>query len=149
MCKVSRCNSTKLEAIQARHHTQHATTYNSAKLEQTPVMVELGRCAHHLHSYVDCPTLCSLANLVDHPMPYQFPSALLILHCEVKPTRKRNKIRSSKLIHAWYWWTLLWWKAKSWYEDGICTKNWTAWHIHTYDVVTKQKALQQIRSTIS
>ena len=41
MCKVSRCNSTKLEAIvQARHHTQHATTYNSAKLEQAPVMVE-------------------------------------------------------------------------------------------------------------
>ena len=37
MCKVSRCNSTKLEAIQARHHTQHATTYNSAKLEQTHV----------------------------------------------------------------------------------------------------------------
>ena len=40
MCKVSRCNSTKLEAIQARHHTQHATTYNSSKLEQAPVMVE-------------------------------------------------------------------------------------------------------------
>ena len=40
MCKLSRCNSTKLEAIQARHHTQHATTYNSAKLEQAPVMVE-------------------------------------------------------------------------------------------------------------
>ena len=40
MCKVSRCNSTKLEAIQARHHTQHATTYNSAKLEQAPVTVE-------------------------------------------------------------------------------------------------------------
>ena len=40
MCKVSRWNSTKLEAIQARHHTQHATTYNSAKLEQAPVMVE-------------------------------------------------------------------------------------------------------------
>ena len=39
MCKVSRCNSTKLEAIQARHHTQHATTYNSAKLEQAPLMV--------------------------------------------------------------------------------------------------------------
>ena len=30
----------KLEAIQARHHTQHATTYNSVKLEQAPVMVE-------------------------------------------------------------------------------------------------------------
>ena len=40
MCKVSTCNSTKLEATQARHHTQHATTYNSAKLEQAPVMVE-------------------------------------------------------------------------------------------------------------
>ena len=40
MCKVSRCNSTELEAIQARHHTQHATTYDSAKLEQAPVMVE-------------------------------------------------------------------------------------------------------------
>ena len=25
----------KLEAIQARHHTQHATTYNSVKLEQS------------------------------------------------------------------------------------------------------------------
>ena len=40
MCKVSKCNSTKLEAIQARHHTQHAMPYNSAKLEQSPVMVE-------------------------------------------------------------------------------------------------------------
>ena len=40
MCEVRRCNSTKLEAIQARHHTQHATTYNSAKLEQAPVRVE-------------------------------------------------------------------------------------------------------------
>ena len=40
MCKVSRCNSTNLEEIQTRHHTQHATTYNSAKLEQAPVMVE-------------------------------------------------------------------------------------------------------------
>ena len=38
MCKVSRCNSTKLEAIQARYHTQHATTYNSAKLEKTPMI---------------------------------------------------------------------------------------------------------------
>ena len=64
MCKVSRCNSKKLEAIQARHHTQHATTYNSAKVEQAPVMVEKGRCAHYLHSYVDCPALCCLANLV-------------------------------------------------------------------------------------
>ena len=54
MCKVSRCNSTKLEEIQDRHHKQHATAYNSAKLEQIPVMVELGRCAHHLRSYVDC-----------------------------------------------------------------------------------------------
>jgi hypothetical protein len=26
-------------------------------------------------------------------------------------------------------------------------KKWTALHIHTYDVVTKQKALQQIRNT--
>ena len=40
MCKVSRMNSTKLEAIQAKHHTQDATTYNSAKLEQAPMMVE-------------------------------------------------------------------------------------------------------------
>ena len=36
MCKLSRWNLAKLEAIQARH----ATTYNSAKLEGTPVMVE-------------------------------------------------------------------------------------------------------------
>ena len=28
-------------------------------------------------------------------------------------------------------------------------EKWTAWHIHTYDVVTKEKALQQIRSTAS
>jgi len=28
------------EAIQARYHTQRATTYNSANLEQAPVMVE-------------------------------------------------------------------------------------------------------------
>ena len=68
----------------------------------------------------------------NHPMPCQFPSALLILHCEVIPTRKRNIIRSPELIHAWYWRTLLWWKAKSWYEDGICTKNRTTWHIHNY-----------------
>ena len=40
MCKVNRYDSIKLEAIQARHHTQHATTDNSAKLEQAPVMVE-------------------------------------------------------------------------------------------------------------
>ena len=40
MCKVSICNSTKLEAIQARHHMQHATTYNSAKLKQALVMVD-------------------------------------------------------------------------------------------------------------
>ena len=40
MCKVSRCNLTKLEAIQARHHMQHATTYHTAKLEQAPWMVE-------------------------------------------------------------------------------------------------------------
>ena len=29
-----------VEGIQARNHTQHATTYNSDKLEQAPVMVE-------------------------------------------------------------------------------------------------------------
>ena len=28
------------------------------------------------------------------------PSALLILNCQVKPTRKSNKILSSELIHA-------------------------------------------------
>ena len=40
MFKVSMHMQFKLEAIQARHHTQHATTYNSDKLEQAPVMVE-------------------------------------------------------------------------------------------------------------
>ena len=42
MCKVSRCNLTKLEAIQARHHMQHATTFDSAKLKQAPGMVVCG-----------------------------------------------------------------------------------------------------------
>ena len=54
------------------------------------------------------------------------------LHCEVKPIRKRNTIRSLELIHAWYWRTLLGWKANTWYEDGICTKNRTTWHIYNY-----------------
>ena len=42
MCKVSRCNLTKLEAIQARHHMQHATIFDSAKLKQAPGMVVCG-----------------------------------------------------------------------------------------------------------
>ena len=42
----------KLEAIQARHHMQHATTYHTAKLEQAPVMVVKGKCALQVQSYV-------------------------------------------------------------------------------------------------
>jgi hypothetical protein len=30
MCKLSRCNLIKLEAIQARHHMQHASKYHTA-----------------------------------------------------------------------------------------------------------------------
>ena len=71
---------------------------------------------------------------------------LVCLLDKANPQEKWIKIHFSELIDAWYWRILLWWKAKSWYEDGICSKKWTAWHIHTYDVVTKQKALQQIRS---
>ena len=65
-------------------------------------------------------------------------TTLLISFCFIdfalssQMTRKRNKNHSSELIHAWYWWTLLGCKANTWYEDRICTKNRTAWHIHTY-----------------
>ena len=64
MCKVRRWNSTKLEAIQATHHTLHATTYNNAMLEGAPVMVDKGGHAHHQHSYFECLCMCCLPNLV-------------------------------------------------------------------------------------
>ena len=35
------------------------------------------------------------------------------------------------------------------YEDGICKKNITAWHIHSYDVQTKKKDFQENRSNAS
>jgi hypothetical protein len=40
MCKLSRCNLIKLEAIQARHRMQHASKYHTAKLEKAPGMLE-------------------------------------------------------------------------------------------------------------
>ena len=35
------------------------------------------------------------------------------------------------------------------YEDGICKKNRMAWHIHNYDVQTKQKDFEENRSNAS
>ena len=40
MCKLSRCNLIKLEAIQARHHMQHARKYHTTKLKKAPGMLE-------------------------------------------------------------------------------------------------------------
>src|SRR3989337_4076543 len=38
--------------IQARHHMQHATTYDTVKLKQAPGMVVHGERDHQLQSYV-------------------------------------------------------------------------------------------------
>ena len=84
-------------------------------LEGALVMVDKGRRAHHQRSYVECLCMCCLANLLGGggvesvealrlegaPLSAALlTSALLILNCQVKPTRKSNKILSSELIHA-------------------------------------------------
>ena len=53
-----------------------------------------------------------------HRLPYSFPSSFLSFPCQVKPTRKRNKICSSELIDAWYWRALLSCKIAAGWEDG-------------------------------
>ena len=63
MCKVSICNLTKLEAIQSRHHMQHATTFDSVKLKQASGIVVCGNWDHQLQSYVYCLQLLTL-----HPL---------------------------------------------------------------------------------
>jgi hypothetical protein len=82
LCKLSRSNLIKLQAIQARHRMQHAIQYHTAKLEKAPGMPVSLEDRHQ-------------------SLPYFFPSSLLfLLPCQVKPTRKMNKIRFSKLIDA-------------------------------------------------
>ena len=72
--------------------------------------------------------------------------ALLILHCQVNPTRKSNKTHSSELIHAWYWQSLPWCKANTWYKDGICTKSRTTRHIHNYLCILSKSNLIKLQA---
>ena len=79
MCKVSRCNLTKLEAIQARHHMQHATTFDSAKLKQAPGLVVAGVSRKIVNTDSlevdegDLPVLCTSdgAEKMDWPICFQ------------------------------------------------------------------------------
>jgi len=69
---------------------QHATRYHTAKLEQA--LAVQGES-------VQMPVYVA-AEDHHHRLPYSFPSSFFILPCQVKSTRKRNKICSSELIDA-------------------------------------------------
>ena len=72
LCKLSRSNLIKLQAIQVRHCMQHARQYHTTKLEEAPVMPVSPEDRHQ-------------------SLPF-FPSSYIILFpCHVKPTRKMNK----------------------------------------------------------
>ena len=73
LCKLSTSNLIKLQALQARHRMQHARQYHTAKLEKAPVMPISSEERHQ-------------------SLPYFYPSSfLIVLPCQVKPTRKMNK----------------------------------------------------------
>ena len=82
-----------------------------------------------------------------HSLLYYFPCSFLTLPCQAVPTTQKNKITlQNSLMHDT---DKQYFDVRQPYEDGICKKNRTAWHIHSYDVQTKQKDFQENRSNAS